>query len=83
VPKDTHHSAAADYVRSATSNEWANFSETDEWIGPTSLRRGPDSMRQKDRTTGPCSVSSNLARRHAADLRWARFAETASSWLSH
>ena len=30
-----------------------------------------------------CPVSLDLARRHAADLRWARFAETAFSWLSH
>jgi hypothetical protein len=24
----------------------ANFSETDEWIGPTSMRRGPGSLRR-------------------------------------
>jgi hypothetical protein len=29
-----------------------------------------------------CPVSPNPAREHAADLRRARFAETASSWLS-
>ena len=32
---------------------------------------------------GTCPVSLDLARRHVADLRRARFAETASSWLSH
>jgi hypothetical protein len=32
---------------------------------------------------GGCLVSPNLARQHAADLRRTRFAETASSWLSH
>jgi hypothetical protein len=30
-----------------------------------------------------CPVSPDLARRHLADLRRARSAETASSWLSH
>jgi hypothetical protein len=30
-----------------------------------------------------CPVSPNLAREHVADLRRARFAEIASSWLSH
>ena len=30
-----------------------------------------------------CPVSPNVARQHAADLRRTRFAETASSWLSH
>jgi hypothetical protein len=38
-----------------------------------------------DRALGDrsCPVSPNLARQHAADLRRTRFAETASSWLSH
>jgi hypothetical protein len=31
----------------------------------------------------PCPVSPDLARRHLADLRWARSGETASGWLSH
>jgi len=55
--------------------------------GPTSMRRGvrhgggsgPGSCRRRRH----CPVSSNLPRQHAADLRRARLAETASSWLSH
>jgi hypothetical protein len=34
---------------------------------------------RKDR----CPVSLDLVRQHVADLQRARFAETASSWLSH
>jgi len=63
---------------------WANFNETARGLqrhcGPTLMRRGPGSLR---RDNGGCPVSPDLARRHLADLRRSRFAETASSWLSH
>jgi hypothetical protein len=45
--------------------------------------QGEKLRRRSPRAFQQCPVSSNLARRHAADLRWARFAETASSWFSH
>jgi hypothetical protein len=57
-------------------------------------RRQADRAIRSDRTSrshqpeergmvADCPVSLNLARQRAADLRRARFAETASSWLSH
>jgi hypothetical protein len=44
---------------------------------------GANSSETRANFAETCPVSANLARRHAADLRWARFAETAPSWLSH
>ena len=43
----------------------------------------PAGSRPTDTSCRCCPVSPNLAREHVADLRRARFAETAASWLSH
>jgi hypothetical protein len=58
-----------------------NLIDTARRIGPVQVRRGPGRLRQDNNL--PCPVSPDLGRQHAADLRRARFAETASSWSSH
>jgi hypothetical protein len=55
----------------------ANFSETDEWMGPTSMTGHLGDW------TSSCPVSLDLVHPHLADLRRTTSPETPFRWLSH
>jgi hypothetical protein len=73
-----------DQVGSHRPTDWAKVPEGDAG-GGEAVQDVLDSQGIQLQTDGTpsCPVSPNLARQRAAELRRARFAETASNWLSH